>query len=65
MPSFATVTAPLTDLLKGKAKVVEWTEAAEEAMKKSKRLLWDACCRYAWDSERENRSHNGCERDGD
>ena len=55
VPSFATVTAPLTDLLKGKAKVVEWTEAAEEAMKKSKRLLWDACCRYAWDSERENR----------
>jgi len=49
------ITAPLTDLLKGKAKTVEWTEEAEEAMKQAKRLLWDACSRYAWDADRENR----------
>ena len=24
-------------------------------MQEAKRLLWDACCRYAWDSDRENR----------
>ena len=55
VPNFATVTAPLTDLLKGKSKTVEWTEAAETAMRTAKKLLWDACSRYAWDSERENR----------
>ena len=24
-------------------------------MTTAKRMLWDACARYAWDSERENR----------
>ena len=52
---FATVTAPLTDLLRGKAKKIEWTSRVEEAMTTAKRMLWDACARYAWDSERENR----------
>ena len=52
---FATVTAPLTDLLRRKAKKVEWTSRVEEAMMTAKRMLLDACARYAWDSERENR----------
>ena len=55
MPHFATITAPLTDLLRGKAKKIEWTPEAEEAMGCAKRLLWDACERYAWDAGRENR----------
>ena len=55
MPNFATVTALLTDLLRGKGKTIEWTDAAEEAMQEAKRRLWDACHRYAWDAERENR----------
>ena len=55
MPHFASVTAPLTDLLKGKNKKIEWTSDAEEAMGCAKRLLWDACERYAWDAGRENR----------
>ena len=55
VPNFATITAPLTDLLKGKGKAIEWTEAAEAAMQEAKRQLWDACSRYAWDSQRENR----------
>ena len=55
VPNFATVTAPLTDLLRGKGKAIEWTDAAEEAMQEAKRRLWDTCYRYAWDAERENR----------
>ena len=55
IPHFATLTAPLTDLLKGKEKKIVWTEAAGEAMEAAKRALWDACSRYAWDSERESR----------
>ena len=55
IPHFATLTAPLTDLLRGKNKKIEWTKSAEEAMMEAKRKLWDACARYAWDSERENR----------
>ena len=55
IPHFATVTALLTDLLRGKAKKIEWTSRAEEAMTTAKRMLWDVCARYAWDSKRENR----------
>ena len=55
VPNFVTVTAPLTDLLRGCGKAIEWTSAAETAMREAKRRLWDACFRYAWDAERESR----------
>ena len=55
IPYFATVTTPLTDLLRGKAKKIKWTSRAEEAITTVKRMLWDACARYTWDSKRENR----------
>ena len=55
VPHFATLTAPLTDLLKGKEKKVTWTTEAGEAMEAAKRASWDACSRYAWDYDRESR----------
>ena len=55
IPSFASMTAPLTDLLKGKKIEVEWTWEATQAVEKTKQALWDACQRYAWDPVREDR----------
>ena len=48
------MTAPLSDLLK-KARQMQWTEAATEAIRAAKRALSEACSRYAWDPEREDR----------
>ena len=55
IPSFATITAPLTDLLKGKKTEVDWTLEATQAVELAKQALWDACQRYAWDANREDR----------
>ena len=52
IPRFSTLTAPLTELLKGKQTEIAWTEAATEAVNHTKRALLDACQRFAWDSER-------------
>ena len=54
IPRFAEITAPLSDLLR-KTKQMTWTEEATEAMKEAKRALCEACKRYAWDQEREDR----------
>ena len=51
VPNFATVTAPLTELLEGKErKLLSGQSQRRQAMQESKRLLWDACSRYAWDA---------------
>ena len=55
VPNFAEVTAPLTALLKKAKTGFQWTEEASEALGKTKRALLDACERYAWDPEREDR----------
>jgi hypothetical protein len=39
LPKCAQVLIPLTDLLKGKAKMLEWTISAQEAFQGAKRLL--------------------------
>jgi hypothetical protein len=39
LPNCAQVLKPLTDLLKGKAKMWEWTASAQEAFQNAKRLL--------------------------
>ena len=54
IPNFATLTAPLTSLLRNVAHW-EWTEEATAAMRGAKRALLDSCERYAWDAEREDR----------
>ena len=43
VPNFFTLTAPLTELLKGKQTEIVWTEAATEAVNKTKQALLDAC----------------------
>jgi hypothetical protein len=39
LPKCAQVLLPLTDLLKGGAKTLEWTASAQEAFQNAKRLL--------------------------
>jgi hypothetical protein len=39
LPSCAQILKPLTDLLKGGAKMLEWTVSAQEAFQRAKRLL--------------------------
>jgi hypothetical protein len=39
LPNIAQVLKPLTDLLKGGAKTLEWTASAQEAFQNTKRLL--------------------------
>jgi hypothetical protein len=39
LPNCAQVLRPLTDLLKGGAKTLEWTASAQEAFQSAKRLL--------------------------
>jgi hypothetical protein len=39
LPNCAQVLKPLTDLLKGGAKTLEWTVSAQEAFQNAKRLL--------------------------
>ena len=55
VPNFSTLTAPLTDLLKGKKNEVVWTDEATEAVTETKRALLDACHRFAWDPKRPSR----------
>ena len=52
--NFAVLSLPLTDLLRRQATWV-WTEEATAAMSKIKQALLDACTRYAWREEREDR----------
>ena len=54
IPDFATLTAPLTHLLRNTAHW-EWTRSATTAMEEVKRALLDSCERYAWDASREDR----------
>ena len=55
IPGFSTLTAPLTELLKGKQIEVNWTEEATEAVERTKQALFDACQRFAWDVTRPTR----------
>ena len=55
VPNFSTITAPLTELLKGKKKEITWTEEASESVEKTKQALLDACQRFAWDGQRPTR----------
>ena len=55
VPGFSTLTAPLTDLLKGKKTEVVWTDEATEAVTETKQALLDACYRFAWDPKRPSR----------
>ena len=55
IPGFSTLTAPLTELLKGKKTEVDWTEEATEAVERTKQALFDACQRFAWDVNRSTR----------
>ena len=55
IPEFATITAPITDLLRGKKQQIEWTEMATIAMERAKQAMLDACDRYAWAPERKDR----------
>ena len=48
IPGFATMTAPITNLLRA-GKGWQWTEEASEALEQAKKAMWDACERYAWD----------------
>ena len=52
--NFAMLSLPLTDLLRKQA-TWTWTEEATLAMSKIKQALLDACARYAWREEREDR----------
>ena len=54
IPNFATLTASITDTLK-KIREWEWTKGATAAMKEGKEAMWNACKRYAWDPQREDR----------
>ena len=55
IPGFSTLTAPLTELLKGKQTEVQWTEEATKAVERTKQALFDACQRFAWDVTRPTR----------
>ena len=52
IPGFSTITAPLTELLKGKKSEVRWTTEATKAVNETKQALLDACQRFAWDASR-------------
>jgi hypothetical protein len=39
LPKYAQIIKPLTDLLKGGAKTLEWTVSTQEAFQNAKRLL--------------------------
>ena len=54
IPEFATLTAPLTQLLKTTPRW-EWTEEAGKAMRETKQALRNSCERHAWDADREDR----------
>ena len=55
IPEFATITAPITNLLRDKKQQIEWTEMATIAMERAKQAMLDACDRYAWAPERKDR----------
>ena len=54
IPGFATLTTPLTQLLRSTPRW-EWTEEAGQAMRETKQALLNSCERYAWDAGREDR----------
>ena len=55
IPSFSTLTAPLTELLKGKKTEVNWTDEATYEVEKTKQALLNAYQRFAWDVQRPTR----------
>ena len=64
IPHFATLTAPLTDLLRGKNKKIEWTKSAEEATDGSQEEAVGCLCQVCIGLGTGKSSHDRCQWDG-